>query len=56
MAGIVVYRVGFALIYLCKIKTISNLSKKYKVTRFNLGDDVKKMRLENDWSKSLGES
>ena len=44
MSGIVVYRVGFALIHLFKFKTISNISRKYKVTKFNLNEDVKKLR------------
>jgi len=44
MSAIVVYRVGFALIHIFKFKCLSNTSSKYKVQKFDLTEDVKKLR------------
>ena len=48
LAGLVVYRVTFATCYVCKWKCRYNCDKRYKVKRYNLEKNFRKMRQKQD--------
>jgi len=48
IAGLVIFRVVFATCYVCKWKCRYNCDKKYKIKRFNLEKNFRKMRQKQD--------
>jgi len=54
LAALVVYRVFFGFIHILKFKTLANCLKKYKTPKFDLHDEVRRLRQETvDWNESL---
>ena len=48
LAGIVVFRVFFAVLYVCKWKWRYNCNKKYKIQTYNLERNFNKLRREQN--------
>lgn len=54
LASLVVYRVFFGFFHILKFKTLANCVKKYKTRKYNLHDEVRRLRQETvDWNESL---
>ena len=54
LASLVVYRVFFGFWHILKFKTLRNCLKKYKTPKFNLHDEVRRLRQETiDWNESM---
>ena len=54
LAGIVVFRLSFALITLCKFKFFACCSKKYKLHTFNMQEEFATMRQQaKNWDESV---
>jgi len=56
LAGLVIYKVIFATIYVCKWKCRYNCKKEYKVKRYNLEKNFRKMRAKQDDEEGEGNS
>ena len=56
LASLVIYKVFFAAQHILKFKFLNNFSKQYKMPRFDLHEEVKRLRAETqDWNRSLDE-
>jgi hypothetical protein len=54
LASLVVYRVFFGMIHILKFKTLTNCVRKYRTPKYNLHDEVRRLRQETvDWNESL---
>ena len=56
LASLVIYKVIFATIYVCKWKCRYNCKKEYKVKRYNLEKNFRKMRAKQDDEEGEGNS
>jgi hypothetical protein len=56
LASLVLYRVTFGILHILKFKFMRNCIKKYKTPKFDLHEDVKKLRKEiTDWNESVAD-
>lgn len=54
LASLVVYRVFFGFIHILKFKTLTNCVNRYKTPKYNLHEEVRRLRQETvDWNESL---
>ena len=54
LASLVVYRVFFGFIHILKFKTLANCVYRYKTPKYNLHEEVRRLRAETaDWNESL---
>ena len=57
LASLVLYRVTFGLLHILKFKFLRNCVKKYHTPKFDLHEDVKKLRKEiTDWNESVADN
>ena len=57
IASIACYRAVFGFLHILNFKCKSNYNKKYRIPKFDLHEEVKRLRLETvDWNESLVDS
>ena len=56
LASLVMYKTFFGVQHILKFKILTNCFKSYKMPKFDLHDEVKRLRAETpDWNQSMDE-
>jgi hypothetical protein len=53
LAALVVYKVFFGVFHILKFKFLFNCLPKYKIPKFDMHQEVKKLRETQDWNESI---